>query len=197
MTRNRCVVTVALAALAMGTVTMGAQDGKADRRNGIYLEKASADAAQLIPHVGEMKAEGVGQAMATFGLKKPHMVTRLRDDRADVRTSATPSFLFVFGVQPSPADVMANPALAQTAMNGMPMNARNPKDFSLLLLAPNDGDRIYDSGKSHQVKLVVETLGPHAFRVHPASALESGEYGFSVLQNGTAGQIWDFGVDAK
>jgi len=168
----------------------------ADQRNGIYLEQGTGAPHQLIAQTGPMETQGVGTAMATFGLRKPHMVTKLSDEKAAIRSAPTPSFLFVFGRRATPSEMMANPSLAASGMNGMPMNASVPKDFSLIRLVLTDGDRVYDSGKGQQAKFVFENIAPHVYRVHPSSPLEPGEYGFTVLQNGAAPQVWDFGVDA-
>ncbi len=164
------------------------------RQSGIYLESsadASKDATRLDASMPQIETQGVGASMMSMGFKKPKMISKLGGDKASARAAAQPSFLFVFAVSRTQQQMMEDPMGSMSQLS----QSTNIKDYALLKLDVAEGDRAYNSGNQHVVKCSIENVAPHVFRVKPNSPLEPGEYGFSYLQGGTAGMIWDFGVD--
>jgi hypothetical protein len=137
-----------------------------------------------------------------MGFKRPKMITKLSGEKASLRVAPQSTFLFVFGdggrkrpQQMTPEEVMAAMSGGDSAMSDLPANTSSPKDYGLLELVVADGQRSFNSGGGKQVKCAIENVEPKVFRIRPAAPLPPGEYGFSWMQQGTAGAIWDFGVD--
>jgi hypothetical protein len=192
--RSIAALALVTAAFSLAQAQSPSPSGDQKRPSGIYLESsadASKDATRLDASMPQIQTQGVGAAMMSMGFKKPKMVSTLGGDKAALRVAAQPSFQFVFAVSTSQRQMMEDPmgAMSQLSAN------TNIKDYALLRLNVAEGDRVYNSGDQHVIKCSVENVAPHVFRVKPNSPLEPGEYGFTYLQNGTAGMIWDFGVD--
>jgi hypothetical protein len=189
---------VAMAAMVMGAfvVVQGVSDDEKKRESGIYVESAETggkdEMKQLEGSMPQIQAEGVGASMATMGFKKPKMITKISGDKSAARVSPASTFLFVFGGQKSQREMMENP---MGSMNALPPTTSNPKDYALIILAPVEGDRVYNSGGGKQIKCAVEKLEPKIFRIKPEAPLAPGEYAFTWMQGGTASMMWDFGVD--
>jgi hypothetical protein len=187
----------AVVAMVLGVIVVlqGASDDK-KRESGIYLESSETggkdEMKQLNSSMPQMGAEGMGASMATMGFKRPKMLTKLSGDKAAVRVPAQSTFLFVFGGQKSQREMMENP---MGTMNALPQQTSSPKDYALVVLAPVEGDRIYNSGSGKQIKCTVENVEPKVYRIKPEAPLAPGEYAFAWMQNGMASMAWDFGVD--
>lgn len=168
------------------------------RKSGIYVESpgaaAPAEAKRLDGNMPKVDAQ-VGAA-AAFGFGRPKVTTRLSGEKATTRAAADATFVFVFSGQTDMRTMMNDPSGAMGMMSELPGHTSSPKDYALIRMAVVEGDRAWDSKKGEQVKCVVEKMEGKVFRVKPEQALPPGEYAFALMTQGTAGMIWDFGVDA-
>jgi hypothetical protein len=165
------------------------------RASGIYLEPAAgsakADLTRLEGNMPDIESSGGGVGTA-FGFSRPKMATKIPGVKATLRVAPASTFLFVFGERQNMRAMMEDPL---GAMSALPANTSSPKDYALLRMAINEGDRVYESKKGQQVKCAVEKLDAKTFRITTEQPLEPGEYAFATMMSGVAGMLWDFGVD--
>jgi hypothetical protein len=175
---------------------------------GIYVEapEGKTETKLEATTTSGQESKGVAKTMLTGGLAKPKMVLAFDGARADLRLGAQPAFRFRF--DPQQGKNSQDPAAMMAMMMGggpdMPMGAKRPEDFDLVVLEVRPDSRaitaaMLNSGetkpKNATVAFAVEKLGANDFRVRPKQALAAGEYGFYCHAAGAGGRIWSFGVD--
>ena len=179
------------------------------REAGIYVDMGnSQEPVELEPTVfTQGKTGGVFTSAMTYGIKKMKWKAVVRGRRANLRVRGTqPTFYFYFERSQNTGG----------AFSGWMGSASSPNEFVLARMEQTDSARELvvgefgafggDTGTRSEdtVDLKIEKLGPGVYRATPATPLEVGhEYclfyaaGANAMGAGTAGKLFDFGVDIK
>jgi len=181
---------------------------------GIYLHLADETGEHVVPLHGlmvtEIKQKGTLKMVMTQGFAKGSIEGSIRGSAADVRVKSGDVTLQLILADPAASANKGFPDDPTRMFSGdyMPPSAKSAEEFVLLRLTPTkDNTRETQlgttgrGGTSNKSKDAVELAsamsGPRAYIVHPKAPLPPGEYGLTWAPNGTAGQMWDFGVDPK
>lgn len=182
------------------------------REPGVYLDHGSAEKPNLIalePTVfSQGKSGGFLTSALTYGIKKIKFKAVVRSRNANLRIrQGTPTFYFYFEQRSSGLGNSGGFA-------GWLSGATSPNEFVLARMDVKSKERELIVGEmgafggssgtrsKDTVEFMVERLGAGIYQVRPLQPLPPGEYAFfyaagaSTLGAGTAGKLFDFGVDA-
>jgi hypothetical protein len=193
---------------AVATLSVSRLSADEPRGAGIFVEDPQTKAETRIEAtlMAGYEAQGVAASIFTAGLAKPKVVWNFGGAHAETRLPVQPVFRFRFDPKANasaqdPAEIMA------MMMGGgppLPATARNPDDFTLLVLDVGAESRELTTStsktgatkpKNASVAVVVEKVAPNDFRVRTKLPLTAGEYGFLYRGSDGQGKIWAFGVD--
>ncbi len=215
----RHLIAAAIAVSCFGAAMLA--QAPATRAPGIYVAPAGApfddSAVRLHGQTMTMKQGGTAKMMLLGGRGSSPMTGSVTGSAAKVR--AQRDSIFYFHIDPEAGPRANDPSsLDFSNLNKMadygrgdfvPETAKSAGEFVLVRMRLNKDGREAEvatasaggtkTSYKDAVTFDVEKLDAKNFKVVPKTPLEPGEYGFFYgdSRNGTSGQLWDFGVDAK
>lgn len=196
------VAAVAAVATVGLTVRMDGVFQAPEKLSGIYVQPAgetSADSWQRLSAamVEDVEVNGLAKSMFTGGFLKPKMTGSIPNAAAATRVSTgNLVFEFHFAEMPRGRPTMEDMLAMHSDQDGLPLQAKKPGEFTLVLIQPAD-ERRPIGGKSPSFKFKEQKISARVFRLTPNAPLTPGEYAFLFGKNGAAGVVWDFGVDGQ
>ena len=188
------------------TATPAADKPVARRDPGIYVDTgASPDPlVPLEPTVfSQGKTGGMLSSVLTYGIKKVKLRAIVRSPSANIRTrNQRPTFYFYFADKSSGPGGFGGWLSAATSPNEFVLVQMTEKRDSRELVVGEVGSFGANAGTCSEdsVPVKVERLEPGVYRVTPTEDLGPGEFCFfyaaaQTAPGGTAGKLFDFGVD--